>query len=171
MCTYLKITNLSLTELTARKMKFFSKDFFRKCDQIRRNLRIWLHLLKKSLMENFIFCAMTTGTRWIVHKLIALNNCIDKCRLCNQQIDSSITYIPRKKLSKLPLLEKKIFSEKLLTQKSTTRIHLDEVRELISFFLSFFLSFLLACFLYIYLQSKIFQLIYNKYSGNLHQLN
>ena len=27
-------------------------------DQIRRKLRIWSHLLKKSLMENFIFCAV-----------------------------------------------------------------------------------------------------------------
>ena len=39
-------------------MKFSVKDFFGKCDQIRRFLRIWSHLLKKSLMENFIFCAM-----------------------------------------------------------------------------------------------------------------
>ena len=38
-------------------MKFSIKDFFSKCDQIRRKLRIWSHLLKKSLMENFIFCA------------------------------------------------------------------------------------------------------------------
>ena len=30
-------------------MKFSIKDFFSKCDQIRRNLRIWSHLLKKSL--------------------------------------------------------------------------------------------------------------------------
>ena len=30
-------------------------DFFNKCDQIRRKLRIWPHLLKKSLMENFFF--------------------------------------------------------------------------------------------------------------------
>ena len=33
---------------TAQKMKFSFKDFFRKCDQIRRKLRIWSHLLKKS---------------------------------------------------------------------------------------------------------------------------
>ena len=39
-------------------MKFFIKDLFSKCDQIRRKLRIWSHLLKKSLTENFIFCAM-----------------------------------------------------------------------------------------------------------------
>ena len=35
-----------------------NKDFFSKCDQIRRELRIWSYLLKKSLMENFIFCAV-----------------------------------------------------------------------------------------------------------------
>ena len=43
---------------TAQKMKFSMKDFFSKFDQIRSFLRIWSHLLKKSLMENFIFCAM-----------------------------------------------------------------------------------------------------------------
>ena len=35
-------------------------DFFNKCGQIRRKLWIWSHLLKKSLMENFIFCAVDT---------------------------------------------------------------------------------------------------------------
>ena len=44
---------------TAWKMKFIIKDFFSKCDQIRRKLQIWSHLLKKSLMENFIFCTVT----------------------------------------------------------------------------------------------------------------
>ena len=39
-------------------MKFSIKDFFSKCDQIRSYLRIWSHLLKKSLMGNFIFCAL-----------------------------------------------------------------------------------------------------------------
>ena len=29
--------------------------FFSKCDQIRSILSIWSYLLKKSLMENFIF--------------------------------------------------------------------------------------------------------------------
>ena len=42
---------------TAQKMKFSIKDFFSKCDQIRSFLRIWPHLLRKSLMENFFFCA------------------------------------------------------------------------------------------------------------------
>ena len=39
----------------ARKMKFSIKDFFSKCDQVRSSLRIWSHLLKKSLMEKFYF--------------------------------------------------------------------------------------------------------------------
>ena len=39
-------------------MKFPIKDFFCRCDHIRIFLRIWSHLLKKSLMENLIFCAM-----------------------------------------------------------------------------------------------------------------
>ena len=39
-------------------MKLSIKDFFSKCDQIRSFLQIWSHLLKKSLMENFIFCVV-----------------------------------------------------------------------------------------------------------------
>ena len=41
-----------------KKMKFFIKDFFSKCDQIRSFLPIWSPLLKKSLMESFIFCVV-----------------------------------------------------------------------------------------------------------------
>ena len=48
-------------KITAQKVKFFIKDFFSKCDQIRRKLRIRSHLLKKSLMENFIFCELDNG--------------------------------------------------------------------------------------------------------------
>ena len=42
--------------VTAQKMKFSIKDFFSKYDYIRRKLQIWSHLLKKSFMDNFIFC-------------------------------------------------------------------------------------------------------------------
>ena len=41
-------------------MKFSIKDFFSKCDQIHKKLRIWSHLLKKSLMGN-IFCAVNVA--------------------------------------------------------------------------------------------------------------
>ena len=46
-------------KITAQKMKFSIKDFSSKCDQIRRKLWIWSHLLEKSLMENFIFRAVS----------------------------------------------------------------------------------------------------------------
>ena len=39
-------------------MKFSIKGFFSKFDQIRNFLRIRSYLLKKSLMENLIFCAV-----------------------------------------------------------------------------------------------------------------
>ena len=40
-------------------MKFSIKDSFSKREQIHRELRIWPDLLKKSLMENFIFFAQS----------------------------------------------------------------------------------------------------------------
>ena len=53
-----QLISYNLGRYTAQKKKFSIKDFFSKCDQIRRKLRIWSHLLKKFLMEN-IFCAVT----------------------------------------------------------------------------------------------------------------
>ena len=41
-----------------KKMKVFIKDFFINCDKICSFLWIWSHLLKKSLIGNFIFCAV-----------------------------------------------------------------------------------------------------------------
>ena len=115
-----------LTWHTAHKMKFSIKDFFNKCDQIHRKLRlvfrrffdiradlgkknlssflpstdwrnptilvyrklrIWSHLLKKSLMRNFIFCAVArlSFNVWPVdlcfdayhNKLLCWNICFD----------------------------------------------------------------------------------------------
>ena len=40
---------------TVQKMQFSIKDFSSKCDRSHRNLRNWSHLLKKSLLKNFIF--------------------------------------------------------------------------------------------------------------------
>ena len=41
--------------LRCTQKKFSVKDFFSKCDQIRKKLWIWLHLLKKFLTESFIY--------------------------------------------------------------------------------------------------------------------
>ena len=46
-----------------KKMKFTINDFFSKYDHIRSFLRIWSHLLNKSLMENFIFLCTDCAAR------------------------------------------------------------------------------------------------------------
>ena len=45
-----------------KKMKFPIQDFCSKCNQICSFPRIWTHLLKKSLMENLIFCAVLSSS-------------------------------------------------------------------------------------------------------------
>ena len=52
--------NIHMHTTQCTKMKFSITDFFSKSDQIRRKLRIWSHLRKKFLMENFIFCVVIT---------------------------------------------------------------------------------------------------------------
>ena len=52
------------TIFTAQKMNFSIQDFFSKCNQIRKKLRIWSHLLRKFLIENFIFCAVSNIWDW-----------------------------------------------------------------------------------------------------------
>ena len=52
-------------DYTAQKMKFSIRDLLSKCDQIRRKLQILLHLLKKSIMENFIFSVVL-----VCHKIM-----------------------------------------------------------------------------------------------------
>ena len=42
----------------AQKIKFSIADILSKCDQISRKPRIWSHLMKKSLLGNFIFCVV-----------------------------------------------------------------------------------------------------------------
>ena len=56
-------------------MKFSLKDFFSKCDQIRKKLLIWSHLLKKYSVENLIFL------QWNI--TIVINDVIE-----NRKIDS-----------------------------------------------------------------------------------
>ena len=59
--TFLNFTNWPNVinfSFTAQKVKFSIKALFSKCDQIHRFLRIWSHLLNKSLMQSFIFCAV-----------------------------------------------------------------------------------------------------------------
>ena len=57
-CIYLIWRKRNMQWSLHKKMKFSTRDFFSKCEQIRSFLWIWSHLLKQSLMENFIFCAV-----------------------------------------------------------------------------------------------------------------
>ena len=61
---YLVSKLLVLLNNTAKNVKFSIKGFFSKCDQIRRKLRIWSHLLKKSLIKKLHFlCIVMEITR------------------------------------------------------------------------------------------------------------
>ena len=53
-------------------MKFSIEDFFSKRDQIRWKLRIWSHLLKKSLMENLCSVQSSGSTSMETHRLRAI---------------------------------------------------------------------------------------------------
>ena len=71
---------------TAQKVKFSIKDFFSKCDQIRSFLWIWSHLLTKSLMRKFIFCAVII---------------VGKIELCATKAASQWTKLSGEKLKKI----------------------------------------------------------------------
>ena len=64
-CVLSQMINMRSTSNTPQKMKFSVNDFFSKCDQIRSFLRIWSHLLEKSLMETSFFmqCNYQTATK------------------------------------------------------------------------------------------------------------
>ena len=66
-----------LTYSLHEKKKFYIKSFFSKCDQICRKLRIWSYLLKKSLMENFIFCAVMVFFEWYIFAKIYVRDFVD----------------------------------------------------------------------------------------------
>ena len=70
----LETTSSHLGNNTAQGVKIPIEYFFNKCDQIHSFLRIWSHLLKKTLMENFFFFVqcnhfsgkfLMTGRIWI----------------------------------------------------------------------------------------------------------
>ena len=77
-------------------MKFFIKDFFSRCDQIRRKLPIWSHLHEQSLMKNFIFCALELN---YYPFMISLDKCKGNCNLADDL--STKIFVPNKKKTKM----------------------------------------------------------------------
>ena len=87
---------------TAQKITFSIKGFFSKYDQISSFLQIWSHLLMKSLMENFIFCAMSVRGKCktynsfyvlIMTQLIVALNRIDQYRSVSISISHCVECI------------------------------------------------------------------------------
>ena len=74
-------------------MKFSIKDFFSKCDQIRSFLQIFSHLLKKSLMENFIFCVVHFLRKVLVSLIQIHLNAQIKAHLSASDHFSLFTYV------------------------------------------------------------------------------
>ena len=70
--------------ITAQKVKFSIKDFFSKCDQICSFLLIWSYFLKKSLMENFIFCAVHLLNFFPDALILATGNLVPACEKMNE---------------------------------------------------------------------------------------
>ena len=54
-------------------MKLPIKDLFSKCNQIGKLLRIWLHLMKELLMEDFILSSFNKGEKVAFHSLEPCN--------------------------------------------------------------------------------------------------
>ena len=75
----------------AQKMKFSIKDLFSKCDQICSFLWIWSHLLKKSLIENVIFCPLWQVLHTIKRAMILPRIYIDTANL-QVNFHSSVTF-------------------------------------------------------------------------------
>ena len=65
-----------LVTVTTQKLKFSIKDISSKYDQIRSFLQISSHLLKKSLMKNFIFLCSDWESFRMLHQRISPETCM-----------------------------------------------------------------------------------------------
>ena len=80
----------------AQKMKFSITHVFSKYDQIRKKLRIFSHLLKKSIMGNFIFLCSVTCKRVADSKLIFRRGMFSSIQPCFHIINPLTINVPIK---------------------------------------------------------------------------
>ena len=91
------------------KMKFSIKYLPSKCDQIHKELRIWLRLLRKSSMENFLFCAVPINehllplihTKKLDSKQLASIKNFPHIFLASSRLDSTNVHFKKLSVSKL----------------------------------------------------------------------
>ena len=86
-----------LRAITAQKMKFSVNGLFCKCDQIRSFLRIWSHLLEKSLMKTSFFVqCITEKIQGCSLDLYGFVNQLDICLFAITYVFSSLIKKSRK---------------------------------------------------------------------------
>ena len=105
-------------------MKFSIKDYLIKCNQFRSFLRIWSHLMKKSLMENFTFCAVLCLLKWS----FSICHCESTQKQVIQKIVISKKYFVR--ISCIALRKKCPYSEFLLSVFSRIQTEYGEIRSI-----------------------------------------
>ena len=76
--------NKNTRTTTAQKIEFSVKVFFSKCDQIRRKLRIWSYLLKKSSWKISLSVLRTSNDAFLVFLLLILSifHTFSRCLYC-----------------------------------------------------------------------------------------
>ena len=105
-------------------MKFSIKDFFSQCDQINNFLRIWSHLLKKSLTQNFIFCVVKLVQYFMAQSFQGIENDImNNCLIwaTTQRVDEwnwqNLATLMLKELFAFPSLKFYYFICEFITDK------------------------------------------------------
>ena len=66
-----KNTKKASFDVRSTENEIFHEDFFSKYDQIRSFLRIWSHLLKKTLTENYFLCSGRSGVFIVTSEYIS----------------------------------------------------------------------------------------------------
>ena len=138
-------------------MKFFIEDFFSKCDQIRRNLGIWPHLLTESLMENFIFCAVVILSiswsdfvcKWLPIQIKIFKNMLYPANIYLLKVNNRNTRKRCEIYSKLTiktLIRKKINISKYYSPKSTSPVTRFPIQNAITWCANLLIPFLKAFF-------------------------
>ena len=113
----------NVRSFTAQKMKFSISDFFSKCGQVLKKLRIRSHVLKKSLLESFIFFFAVRRNGGLTGQSFYRNLCYNKfvkitCKSTEFTTKTSTTAIQI--LSVKPRSKRKS-STKMQTLSSLTR--------------------------------------------------
>ena len=91
-------------------MKFSIKNFFSKCDQIRSKLWIWPHLLKKSLTEKFIFCAVREKAPSNKTQALTKSKNVEICLVCtSSKLFIRDSYFEAKVLKNIVVTGKTLF--------------------------------------------------------------